>query len=130
MSTLALRIRLDGLKFFGRVRASISQLFRRGRRQVKKGRKYFRLTGIGPDIGAASRRVNLFKTLIMHTRPNLSQPSSRFGLVYQSVCSRTIANILNYDWIAEKNWSYQKTGAWEVHKKQINIFSRPVLKGI
>ena len=39
-------------------------------------------------------------------RPNFSQPSSCIALVYQSACSRTIADRLLYDWIAEKkNWS-------------------------
>ena len=36
------------------------------------------------------------------TRPNFSQPSSRIAFVYQSFCSRTIADRLLYDWIAEK----------------------------
>ena len=38
----------------------------------------------------------------LHTRPKFSQPSSRFALVYQLVCSRTTADRLYYDWIAEK----------------------------
>ena len=36
------------------------------------------------------------------TRPNFSQPSSRIALVYQSFCSRMIADRLLYDWITEK----------------------------
>ena len=47
-----------------------------------------------------SRKVALSK-LLPHTRPNFSQPSSRIALVYQSVCSRTIADRLQYDWITE-----------------------------
>ena len=37
------------------------------------------------------------------TRPNIFHPSSRFAVVYQSFCSRTTADRLYYDWIAEKN---------------------------
>ena len=43
-----------------------------------------------------------------HTRPNFSQPSSRIALIYQSFVSRTTADRLYYDWIAEKNWSSSK----------------------
>ena len=42
---------------------------------------------------------------LFYTSPNFSQPSSRIALVYQSVCSRTIADRLQYGWMAEKNWS-------------------------
>ena len=38
-----------------------------------------------------------------YTRPNIFQPSSCIALVYQSICSRTIADRLQYNWIAEKN---------------------------
>ena len=38
-----------------------------------------------------------------NTRPNFSHPSSRFAVVYQSFCSRMIADRLYYDWIAGKN---------------------------
>ena len=34
--------------------------------------------------------------------PNFSPPSSRIALVYQSFSSHTIADCLQYDWIAEK----------------------------
>ena len=34
---------------------------------------------------------------------SVTDPSSRIALVYQSFCCRTIADRLNYDWIAEKN---------------------------
>ena len=47
---------------------------------------------------------NLNSVYMTHsTRPNFSQPSSRIALVYQSFCSRTIADRLLYDGIAEKN---------------------------
>ena len=36
------------------------------------------------------------------TRPNFSPPISRIALVYQSFCSRTVEDRLQYDWIAEK----------------------------
>ena len=37
----------------------------------------------------------------LHTRPNFCWPSSRIALVYESFCSRTIADQLLYDWITE-----------------------------
>ena len=37
------------------------------------------------------------------TRPNFSQPFSRFAVVYQSVCCRTITDRLQYDCIRGKN---------------------------
>ena len=39
-----------------------------------------------------------------HTRPNFSQSSSRIALVYQLVCSRTIADWRYSDWIADKKF--------------------------
>ena len=42
------------------------------------------------------------------TRPNFLQPSSHIALVYQSVCSGTMADQLYYDWIA-KNISERVT---------------------
>ena len=35
-------------------------------------------------------------------RPNFSQPSSRIALVFQLVWSRTIVDLLYYDWITRK----------------------------
>ena len=51
----------------------------------------------------ATKFGQIFGTLIRGSaRPNFSQPSSCIALVYRSFFSRTIANQLLYDWIAEK----------------------------
>ena len=44
-----------------------------------------------------------FMPTVHRTRPKIFRPSSRTALVYQPACSRTIADQLLYDWIAEKN---------------------------
>ena len=42
-------------------------------------------------------------TYYVHTRPIIFQSSCRIALIYKSARSRTIADALCYDWIAEKN---------------------------
>ena len=39
------------------------------------------------------------------TRSNFSQPFSCIAIVFQWVCSHTMADRLYYNWIAEKNWT-------------------------
>ena len=64
------------------------------------------MTGWLRRIWTVGSRRNIVLTL--SPRPNFSYPSSPISLAYQSVCSCSRANQLQYDWIAEKNgrdWS-------------------------
>ena len=51
---------------------------------------------------------------LIQTRPKKFQSSSHIALVFQSVCFCAIADLLKYDWMAEKNWtgSYQLDRVW------------------
>ena len=60
--------------------------------------------GGGGSTGIVKLRAATWKhVLVRSTRQKFSQPSSCIALVYQSFCSRAIADRLYSDWIVQKN---------------------------